>query len=720
MQMTDEKRSKLRKAIGLALVILLQILFFILFYKYFGEKKLFSKRMLLALLLTGAALFVAFFRKNTGPARMVAFSVFADVLILFVIGSGLFKKSFTMEDPVSVLWISGMIAAWLFMLGLSVFQRKDEKLRILAGCVWITGFELVFRMTILLIGMDKSLSETAKALFMYPSKAAGVLSLMIAWGLYLCLAGILGAGTGMLVWMLFWIVLLCANCVRMHYHDSFFKVADLYLIKDFFRILPSFVRPLYLLILALVIGLIVCFVIKCRSWLKNQLQIRPCSVSAVAGLLLLIYVFSGLYGNVYTTAKIDKTDAWTQDPKKVSIQGYPAFLYFSYLRIKDLIPRQPEGYGPEMIEGVLAKETGATGTDSSEIADGQTGEQPDIIFLMLESVVDADIFESYGVTLSENPDPFLDEVASSATVSPTRGGLTARAEFEALTGLSDAWYPEGTVEYTTFFGGNPRHIYSVVEAAQKHGYTVKAIHQNIETFFNRNIVYESMGFDDFITQEDYEVNKEDLNEDNFMKCDHLLGQLEEELEKETPTMLWSITIETHGPYAGKYTDTKIHASSDLLSKEETAELEGYLQGVYNTDEMLSQLSDYLKERNRPSILVTFGDHWPGLNAMNSLGVGADNPLITFDTVCAGLYYPGNGKEYEKLPMPERLSMNYLPIYLLHAAGINDEPFYEYLTGLQQKEPVFQTSYLDQDRINSYEDYKTLQYDILFGEGYAGE
>ena len=80
--MTDEKRSKLRKAIGLALVILLQILFFILFYKYFGEKKLFSKRMLLALLLTGAALFVACVRKNIKPVRMLAFSVFADGLIL--------------------------------------------------------------------------------------------------------------------------------------------------------------------------------------------------------------------------------------------------------------------------------------------------------------------------------------------------------------------------------------------------------------------------------------------------------------------------------------------------------------------------------------------------------------------------------------------------------------------------------------------------------------
>nr|MCR4584219.1 LTA synthase family protein [Lachnospiraceae bacterium] len=350
----------------------------------------------------------------------------------------------------------------------------------------------------------------------------------------------------------------------------------------------------------------------------------------------------------------------------------------------------------------------------------RSGEQPDIIFLMLESVVDVDIFESYGVTFSENPDPFLDEAATSATVSPTRGGLTARAEFEALTGLSDAWYPEGTVEYTTFFGGNPRHIYSVVEAVQKHGYTAKAIHQNIETFFNRNIVYASMGFDDFITQEDYEVKKEDLNEDNFMKCDHLLGQLKEELEKDSPAMLWSITIETHGPYAGKYTDTKIHADSELLSGEEIAELEGYLQGVYNTDKMLSQLSAYLKERKRPTILVAFGDHWPGLNAINTLGVGADNPLITFDTVCTGLYYPGDGSDYEKLPMPERLSMNYLPTYVLHAAGIGDEPFYEYLTGLRQKEPVFQTSYLDQDRINSYEDYKMLQYDILFGEGYAGE
>ncbi|MCR5734557.1 MAG: sulfatase-like hydrolase/transferase, partial [Lachnospiraceae bacterium] len=329
----------------------------------------------------------------------------------------------------------------------------------------------------------------------------------------------------------------------------------------------------------------------------------PDAVGLTVGVLLIFHLLSGLYENVYISAKIDRNDSWTQDAKKITNQGYPAFLYFSYLRAKDLFPKEPQGYGNEMVEGIL-KDYKSAESDSTNGA-YSFDEKPDVVYLMLESIMDPDLYEEKGVVFSENPDPFMDEYALSQTVSPTMGGLTSRAEFEALTGLSDSWYPSGTVEYTTFFGGSPRDTYSVVNAFEDHGYKTVAIHQNTGAFFNRNVVYNSFGFDRFVTINDFEERDKYRCKDGFMKCDHFLGLIENELEDagytEDPEndhdpqegasqhFIWGITIESHGPFADKYESTDIKAQCDSLTGDQIKELEGYIQSLNNTDKMLSDL-----------------------------------------------------------------------------------------------------------------------------------
>ena len=696
------------------LSVILTVVFFYLTYYYLGTKKNYVPKLVFVIALLVLGILCMVIKKSIRSRLLLIPAVSFMSVSLMILGSPLFKKKFSLSAPSSFVWILGIIFGSIVFLTLLVAEYKSVYYRMAKGCIFAGLADIIFRWTYLAAYTKQDGAAMFKNLFLYDSKFFGVLSLLTVCALYLILTGIFGIGAGNVIYTVAWILIFIANCVRMYFHNSFFKPLDIYQFGDFIRILPSFMKPGYVVLLIIVCVAIVFFCVRFRKAVCDYLKPVRSSVGMVLGLCIMMCILSGLYENEYTDQKIDRYDAWTGDAEKVKDQGYPAFFYIYYIRMSEWFPKMGEASDAEQIRQILLPFADTHTETAVKAAD------PDVVMIMLESVMDVDLLSDYGVVMSEDPDGFIDSHTITETVSPTYGGLTAEAEFEALTGMTDSIYPDGTVEYTTFFTNGTEHVYSMIDAFERHGYITTAIHQNTPDFFNRGIVYESLGFDKFITNRDFELKDEYFNKDRIMRNDHFRMLVEQQLSaSDEPQFIWGITIESHSPYDEKYDSLDIHASCDALSGSEMAQLDGYLQSVKNTDIMLEELTEYLKSRKKPTILIAFGDHWPALESNYTLNMWDDVRRVV-NTPCIGIYVDEEGQVSDLTGLPDHISMNYLPEYILHTAGINDQPFYNYLCALRQKMPVCHVHYRDEAYDGLMEEYKTLQNDILFESGFAGK
>jgi phosphoglycerol transferase MdoB-like AlkP superfamily enzyme len=87
---------------------------------------------------------------------------------------------------------------------------------------------------------------------------------------------------------------------------------------------------------------------------------------------------------------------------------------------------------------------------------------------------------------------------SGNVFSPEFGGMTANVEFEALSGFSNAFLPYGSIPYQQYVRGQ---VPSLPSFLKNQGYETVAMHPFEGWFWNRNDVYKSFGFDNFLSME---------------------------------------------------------------------------------------------------------------------------------------------------------------------------------------------------------------------------
>ena len=74
-------------------------------------------------------------------------------------------------------------------------------------------------------------------------------------------------------------------------------------------------------------------------------------------------------------------------------------------------------------------------------------------------------------------------------------------------------------------------------------------------------------------------------------------------------------MQNHQPYnAMDPADIQIKVTSPDLSEPALTALTTYTQGLYDADQMLGELADYIDQRERPTVVVFFGDHLPTLGS----------------------------------------------------------------------------------------------------------
>ncbi|MFT8319285.1 MAG: LTA synthase family protein [Bacillus sp. (in: firmicutes)] len=181
----------------------------------------------------------------------------------------------------------------------------------------------------------------------------------------------------------------------------------------------------------------------------------------------------------------------------------------------------------------------------------------------------------------------------------TGQGKTSDSEFI----VENSLYPlsRGAV----FFTHSGNDYRATPEVLNENGYYTASLHANNKSFWNRDIMYQSLGYQRF-----YEIGDYDVNEENSvgwgLKDVEFFEQSIHHL-KEMPQPFYSkfITLTNHFPFVLEEEDKLIEP---LTTGSKT--LNNYIPTVRYQDEALKRFIELLKQENlyENSIIILYGDH----------------------------------------------------------------------------------------------------------------
>lgn len=181
----------------------------------------------------------------------------------------------------------------------------------------------------------------------------------------------------------------------------------------------------------------------------------------------------------------------------------------------------------------------------------------------------------------------------------TAAGGTSDAEFLANTSL----YPlkSGAV-YMKYPGNN---YYSLPKILKEKGYSAFVMHAYKPGFWNRSVMYPSLGFDEYLNRNHYEHDEVigmGLSDKSFFRqsLDYLKN-------KKEPYYAFLVTLTSHYPYD----NTKAYNDALNVGELKGTFLGNYLEAIHYADSSLGYLIDKLKEEGLwdNTILAIYGDHY---------------------------------------------------------------------------------------------------------------
>jgi len=417
----------------------------------------------------------------------------------------------------------------------------------------------------------------------------------------------------------------------------------------------------------------------------------------------------------------NQTALWIPYSQKMNYYNTGFIGGFLYnLKVEPM--ERPEGYSKEKISEITEKYQAIADKKNQTASD----EQPNIIYVMSESFSDPSHLN--GVTVTGDPLADYREVAnqtySGRMLSQNYGGGTANIEFEALTGLSMALFNGQMTTPYTMLVPKLDQLPSLVSTLNAQNYRTTAIHPYNTSMYKREDVYQTLGFDSFIsegnmTYTDTIDNNPYISDESAYK--EILDLLKDE---ETPQFVHLVTMQTHMPYAGKYSQLDFSATTEDNNGTDT--LDNYLQDIAYSSQALKAFTEALKDTPRRTLVVFWGDHLPGIYSdeiknKNEKQALHQTEFLMFDTA---------GKLEKRETNDAVTSPFYFAANLLEQTNQKTTGFYQLLLEMESAIPAFERelyfqngqwgkeAQLNQAQEEVYEAYRLIQYDLVSGEQYS--
>lgn len=242
------------------------------------------------------------------------------------------------------------------------------------------------------------------------------------------------------------------------------------------------------------------------------------------------------------------------------------------------------------------------------------GALPDIVVVQSESLFDpARLNGVEAATSLSNFRRLAAHGASGELRVPTYAGGTIRTEFEVLSGLPLAAFPG--VEYP-YFELVDAPMPGLMRTLVEQGYRTTVVHPNDAAFWNRRDALAHLGAQRFLALPDFQpAPKAGLFVADAALTDKVIAQLADE---GPPQFVFAISMEAHGPYeVSPGLDAERLAAialPEVLDEYGARTLRHFLYHLANADHELGRLAAFVQQRARPTVLLFYGDHLPGLHS----------------------------------------------------------------------------------------------------------
>ena len=513
-----------------------------------------------------------------------------------------------------------------------------------------------------------------------------------------------------------------ANYLKMSYRQEPIYPDDLKMITEFNLLKDMTGTPIFIglmLLAILAFGGVVWAIV--RSFKKD----RTFQIYRILTLVMTVAMM-GYFSNFNNPNNLlrkayNQTALWIPYSQKMNYYNTGFIGGFLYnLKVEPM--ERPEGYSKEKINEITEKYQAIADEKNQTASD----EQPNIIYVMSESFSDPSHLN--GVTVTGDPLADYREVAnqtySGRMLSQNYGGGTANIEFEALTGLSMALFNGQMTTPYTMLVPKLDQLPSLVSTLNAQNYRTTAIHPYNTSMYKREDVYQTLGFDSFIsegnmTYTDTIDNNPYISDESAYK--EILDLLKDE---ETPQFVHLVTMQTHMPYAGKYSQLDFSATTEDNNGTDT--LDNYLQDIAYSSQALKAFTEALKDTPRRTLVVFWGDHLPGIYSdeiknKNEKQALHQTEFLMFDT--AGELEKGETNDAVTSPF-------YFAANLLEQTNQKTTGFYQLLLEMESAIPAFERelyfqngqwgkeAQLNQAQEEVYEAYRLIQYDLVSGEQYS--
>ena len=517
--------------------------------------------------------------------------------------------------------------------------------------------------------------------------------------------GIIGGGI--------YIIISSINYYKDFLKGEYLSPQDFKLFKESLTIIREFDLEINsIIIYCILIYISLCLLlINLKFEIKNRNIFLMLIMSSVFFIIHSIYLDDNMLGNMGVEKNI------FFDRENYTENGLALTLV---MKIQDMIIEKPDLYSSKEVQRIYNKYY-----TNSRNHNNIPNIKPNIVMIMNEAFFD--ITEINNLEITEDPlanfHKYQNENIQGDIISSVFGGLTAQTEYEILTGNSVDFIGADNVAYMNYVHTDAD---SIVKVLKNEGYETLAIHPYSKSFYKRDIVYNKLGFEKFVSQEEMVVDSENAKYISDMDTyKHFIDEYERRDSKK-PVFTQIVTMQNHAPYESNL--EKRYVTNENITKDSLSQVEGYIDNIKKSDDALKYLIEYFRNINDPTMIIFYGDHAPVLGDFYTEVSFGKKEIDRYKLHKVPLLI---WKNYET----ERRDLgivdtSYISSLILDMIGIDDYPYYEIVEEMMLEIKALNSNFIiDKDnqyvsigditneQRNMMDNLWILQYDRIFGENY---
>ena len=265
----------------------------------------------------------------------------------------------------------------------------------------------------------------------------------------------------------------------------------------------------------------------------------------------------------------------------------------------------PEGENIHMLIHEYEEEAAVLGLRDNLGADM---EKPNVICIMSESFSDLRRLRTIETDQEVMPfyDSILEESMDGDLAVSVFGGSTCNTEFEFLTGYSVRNLLTGSSVYSLYIKNSlPAALPNIF---RENGYETLAVHPFDGAWWGRSDAYPLLGFDRFLTQEDFADPEKIRDYISDREAFQRVVDEFEDKERDAPLFTFLVTMQNHADFTHAWEDKKYNIKIENFPGHDFPSTENYLSLLRESDDALRDFIEHFRNVDQPTLIVFFGDH----------------------------------------------------------------------------------------------------------------